>query len=201
MKFYHSVVIFLIIAVMASSGCTTASSPHVNQSTPTPSPVPTYVPASITYPPATFGNDTLYGKLTVNGNTPVGTVKKVPASNNNNTIVDAIGYIEVESDYFYSQTGPGQIDAASVPVTSYIDPQGNYRIEKLNSGRALVMKVELFGAAEDGSSKYIYLYYANRSFIWLNITKPVSYCEMDVTCEDSKEKFVKGYAVLKNLQM
>jgi hypothetical protein len=128
------------------------------------------------------GNYSLYGKITVNGAVPPGYVYHLMPSkyrvSESNEAVDTIGILEVSSvSMSYSSSFDNRAGRGSSEVTlwSFVDPQGNYRINGLNPGQMILSEFRSFSAPGGRDRSY------QMGLIHINLTKEVSRCDLDLT--------------------
>jgi hypothetical protein len=87
-------------------------------------------------------NLSLYGKITINGDVPGGSLRHIQASWLNDSKVDAIGVIEGVTAIMSNDKYSNSYD--EVRMCGWIDAQGNYRISDINPGNARYFYIDLF---------------------------------------------------------
>jgi hypothetical protein len=87
-------------------------------------------------------NLSLYGKITINGDVPGGSLRHIQASWLNDSEVDAIGVIEGVTAIMSNDRY--RTDYDEVRMCGWIDAQGNYRISDINPGNARYFYIDLF---------------------------------------------------------
>jgi hypothetical protein len=185
-----SIIVVLLVAATVA-GCTSAPTPLRNQSGVVNeySANPTRYVATPPIEMKTFsGENSLYGKLTVNGTVPPGYVYQLKPSeyhvSQSDEPVDAIGLLEVDTvsmDFTSVSSDGSEYSSSEAPRYSFVDPQGNFRIDGLTSGPMHFFVFRMCTAPGVNYREYFIHNDQGYGFLYYNLTGKVSQCDLDLT--------------------